>query len=127
MKILTNIYHVSADNGEQYEDKSDFATTVHARNENEAVQKGLDQLAEKTGYDRNIGFHNAYAELVYSNVELEVPTPDPFTVDVDGVAFTYYYDLDRLEVKTYGDPGTISKRYIKDLANYLNTLAQSLE
>jgi len=126
MKILTNIYHVSADNGEKYEDKSEYSATVHARHEDEAVKKGIAVMAEKAGIPAE-RLDNVYAELAFSNVELEVATPDPFTVDVDGVEFTYHYDLDRLEVKTYGDPGTISKRYLKELADYLAALVKSLE
>lgn len=125
MRIKTNIYHFSASNGLSYEDFTGYSETVYARNEDEAVKKGVAILKCKLGQDAEIC--HPEATLVFENVEMEVPTPSPFTVDVDGVEFTYFYDLDRLGVKTYGDPGTISKRYIKDLANYFNALVQTLE
>lgn len=126
MKIKTNIYHVTADNGESYEDFTGYAATIQAKSEKDVIQLGLKKLAEVSGMESENLCHFD-STLVFENVELEVPTPEPVTITVDDVDFTYHYDREVLEVKIAYESAEISKKYLDGLAAYLNTLVKTLQ
>jgi hypothetical protein len=95
MKIKTNIYHVTADNGLTREDRNDFSTTIHAKNEDEAVKKGVSDLSSEFGLNLNC-FYHGHAVLIYKDVVIEVVTPEPLKTTIADVDFTYDYESDKL-------------------------------
>lgn len=62
--MLTNIYHVSSDNGQSYEDYQDFTWTIAAQNEEAAIN------VVKAGNIECHGMINFHARLVFKNVEV---------------------------------------------------------
>ena len=127
MKIKTNIYHITADNGQQYEDYTPFSVTIHAQNEEQAIRKGLDKISKDFFIDR-AALTNGSAELVFANVEIEVPTPDPIQKDIGSNTVTYHYDRKQLEINSGLDKVSFDdKREFILLHQYLTELLKTLE
>lgn len=96
MRIKTNIYHFTADNGESYEDFTGYAETVYAKNEDEAVRKGVAILRNKLG--ENARICEAVANLVFESVEMDVPTPEPLREVIEGIAFEFDFGTKNLTI-----------------------------
>lgn len=96
MKIKTNIYHFTADNGLQYEDFTGYSEVVYAQNEDEAIKKGVAMLQNKLGQDATICHAEAF--LVYENVEMDVPVPLPLRETIGCLNFKFDFETKNLTI-----------------------------
>lgn len=88
MKIKTNIYHVSADNGFDYEDFRQWEDTIYANNDTLAYKKAKRVLSEKSGIESNL-LCNISVVCRFENVTMDIPTLDPITKTIEEVNFAF--------------------------------------
>lgn len=122
MRIKTNIYHCTADNGEKYEDFTSFSATIQARNQKEADRLGLEYLVASTGIYKE-KLCNFSADLRFENIEMEVETPTPFKRDIGSNTLTYHFDQDVLNLDSGCDTITFDgEDEIQLVGNYIQNL-----
>jgi hypothetical protein len=126
MKLKTNIYHVTADNGQQYEDYTSFSVTIHAQNEEQAIRKGLDKISKDFFIDRE-ALTNGSAELIFADAEIEVPTPEPLKATISEIDFNFYFDTNCLFIGIGSKGYTFNAGEIRAIHNYLTNIVGNLK